>query len=211
MRIVIQILVLDGVPIAGLISGSFAGPPDKGLYALHIVFDAALRSAAPGSAVLLMGMRHAIVGRYAFFNLLSGFGYYKTRWLAEMTPTRCVQIYRIGGPCFWRRLLGDARRWVAARARLRSARITAGGTEIEEQDQPPRDRATAPLVTAAERADFAALIAEARQGDCDWLANEQLAAAMPFSVDRPAVDRPAGADRQPKTYAAISARPAAAT
>lgn len=205
MRIVIQILVLDGAPVAGLISGSFAGPADKGLYALHIVFDAALSSAAPGSAVLMMGMRHAIAGHYAFFNLLSGFGYYKTRWLAEMTPTRCVQIYRIGGPCFWRRLLGDARRWVAAHARLRSG-ITAGGTEIDEQDAAARGRALAPRVTAAERANFAALIAEAREGDCEWLANEQLAAAMPFVIDLPA-----GANRQPDSYAAISARPATAT
>ena len=41
------------------------------------------------------------------FNLLWGFGYYKTRWLAEMSETQSLQIYRIGTPFFWRRVLGD--------------------------------------------------------------------------------------------------------
>jgi hypothetical protein len=76
MRVSIQVLLLDGLPIAGLISGAFM----KGLYALHIVYDDRLSRLAPGSAMLLMGMRQAIDGRYAFFNLLSGFGYYKVRW-----------------------------------------------------------------------------------------------------------------------------------
>jgi hypothetical protein len=206
MGIVIQILILDGAPVAGLISGSFAGPADKGLYALHMAFDARLSLAGPGSALLMMGMRYAIDGRYAFLNLLSGFGYYKTRWLAEMTPTRCLQIYRIGGPCFWRRVFGDGRRWIVAHAGLASRWLTPRITAIDEQHDGPRDRTPAPLVTAAERADFAVLIAEARQGDCEWLANERFAAAMPF-----AVDGPAGANAHSTGYAAIPVRPAAAT
>ncbi len=204
MRIVIQILLLDGTPIAGLISGSFAGPAEKGLYALHIVFDAQQSSAGPGSAVLMMAMRHVIAGRYAFLNLLSGFGYYKTRWLAEMTPTRCAQIYRIGGTCFWRRLLGDAQRWVAEHAQLPARRrIAASNAGIEENGPGPRHAAPAVLVTMAERSDFAALIAEARKGECEWLSTSELAGAMQFAFG--------GAGGQPKSYATISVRPVAAT
>ena len=119
MHLSIHVLLLDGVPIAGLINGSF----QKGLYALHIAYDQGLSRLAPGAAVLLMGMRQAIDGRFAFFDLLWGFGYYKTRWLAEMTETRSVQIYRKGGIFFWRRMLGDLKRrmlWTWNRAGVRA-------------------------------------------------------------------------------------------
>lgn len=86
MRLSIHVLLLDGIPIAGLITGAF----QRGLYALHIVYDNSLSRLGPGSAILMMGMRQAIDGRYAFFNLLSGFGYYKVRWQAQMTKTRNV-------------------------------------------------------------------------------------------------------------------------
>ena len=206
MQAVIQILVLDGVPIAGLISGAFTGPTDKGLYALHIVFDEDLSAAGPGSAILMMGMRYAIDGYFAFFNLLSGFGYYKTRWLADMTATRSAQIYRIGGVFFWRRLLGDARRWLGARLPrpIRRFLPTAGGLDSERllraQPTPERTRGKR-LVTTAERAAFARLIAEARRGTCEWLPSRELAAAMPFTP------RQAAEPSRPLRYAAISAGP----
>ena len=205
MQAVIQILVLDGVPIAGLISGAFTGPADKGLYALHIVFDQHLSAAGPGSAILMLGMRHAIDGGYAFFNLLSGFGYYKTRWLADMTATRAAQIYRIGGVFFWRRLLGDAQRWLSARLPPTVRRLlpAAGSLDSDVQRGQPTPEVTrgTRLVTTAERATFAKLIAEARRGTCEWLSPRELAAAMPFAARR------AAEPSRPQNYAAISARP----
>lgn len=209
MQAVIQVLVLDGVPVAGLISGAFAGPAHKGLYALHIVFDQDLSSAGPGSAILMMGMRYAIAGRFAFFNLLSGSGYYKTRWLADMTATRCAQIYRVGSMVFWRRLLGDAQRWLVARAPLAVRRLllTAHGQDVDDlrQDRagPERER-RAPPVTAAERATFRRLIAEACRGNCECLSTAELMAAMPGVAGH--LPEP---NRTPR-YAAISVRPAGA-
>jgi hypothetical protein len=44
------------------------------------------------------------------FNFLNGFAAYKTRWLAEVTPTRIVQIYRRGSLPDWRRRMGDLKR-----------------------------------------------------------------------------------------------------
>ena len=75
-----------------------------------MVYDDRLRHLAPGSALQLMAMRQAIDGRYAFLNLLSGFGYFKVRWLAEITETRIAQIYRVGSLPFWHRKLGDWKR-----------------------------------------------------------------------------------------------------
>ena len=205
MQAVIQVLVLDGVPVAGLISGAFAGPAHKGLYALHIVFDQSLSSTGPGSAILMMGMRYAIAGRFAFFNLLSGFGYYKTRWLADMTATRCAQIYRVGSLAFWRRLLGDTQRWLAARAPLAVRRLLPA-TQSRDLDDLRQDRSErrAPPVTVAERAAFRALIEAARGGNCEWLSTPELIAAMPAAAGDPPEP-----NRTPR-YAGISARSAGA-
>jgi hypothetical protein len=153
----------------------------------------------------MMGMRYAIEGRFAFMNLLSGFGYYKTRWLADMTATRCAQIYRIGGVFFWRRLLGDARRWLTVHAPPVVQRLLPAARNVD-MDERQRDRPSSaleprtPLVTSTERAAFARLIAEARRGRCEWLSTPELMAAMPVVTAQPAAPH-----RAPR-YAAISAR-----
>jgi hypothetical protein len=179
MHAVIQILLLDGVPVAGLVSGSFDGPTDKGLYALQMAFDAELGPAAPGSALLMMGMRHAIDGGYAFLNLLSGFGHYKTRWLAEATATRCAQIYRVGSIPFWHRLLGDARRWFKAWAPfIRRLMPETHQQDTRKLSHEPREWSLKPNVTMAERSRFAELIALARAGDCQRQPLRELTAPL---------------------------------
>jgi hypothetical protein len=155
--------------------------------------------------MLLMGVRLAIGGGYRFFNLLWGFGYYKARWLADMTATRCAQIYRIGGVFFWRRLLGDAQRWLSAHLPPSVRRLLPAARSLEDYgqllpEQTPALAQSTRLVTAAERAAFGALIAEARRGECDWLSPSELAAAMPFAADH------ARESRRTPRYAAISAR-----
>lgn len=184
LRVSIHVLLLDGVPIAGLITGAF----EQGLYALHIVFDNSLSRLAPGSAVLLMSMRQAIDGRYAFFNLLSGFGYYKVRWQAQMTETRNAQIYRIGTPFFWRRVLGDLKRRVFPAAAQHAAMLfNPTRRDVVENDNEPADDATLkPQLTSEERERIAALIVQVRQGRGEFLSPSELAALMPFETQRPA-------------------------
>jgi hypothetical protein len=114
MRISILVLLLNGIPIAGLVCGAFM----DGLYALHIVYDERLHRLGPGSAILLLGVRHAIDRGYASFNLLSGFGYFKSRWLAQITPTRTIQLYRRGSLPYWRRRIGDAKRAASAHGKF---------------------------------------------------------------------------------------------
>jgi hypothetical protein len=179
MRITIQILLLDGVPIAGLITGAFA----RGLYALHIAYDDRYARLAPGSAILLMGMRLAIAGGSEFFNLLQGFGYYKSRWLAEMTGTQSLQIYRFGSPFYWRRVLGDAKRRCFGAAQVDEVRLSnparralakAGGTQAVES--------RAPIAIGTEQTHYAPLIARAKRGRGEFLSAQQLVAALPFAT-----------------------------
>lgn len=181
MRVWIQVLLLDGVPIAGLISGSF----NKGMYALHIVYDDRLAHLAPGSAILLMGMRLAIETGCEFFNLLRGFAYYKERWLAQMSETQSLQIYRVGTPYYWRRVLGDARRFCLGRW-LGQAELSARSNPVRSKiiRAVPVDAAASPelLASVAQRERYASLIAQARRGSGEFLSPSQVAAAMPFET-----------------------------
>jgi CelD/BcsL family acetyltransferase involved in cellulose biosynthesis len=179
MRVAIQMLLLDGVPIAGLITGAF----DKGLYALHTVYDERFSRLAPGSALLLMGMRLAVEGGYRFFDLLQGFGYYKTRWLAQMTETHSLQIYRIGSPFYWRRVLGDAkRRWFGAAVTDETPLANPSRRAVATDALAART----PVASSAEHAHYAALIAQVKHGRGEFLSSLQLAAALPFAATLPA-------------------------
>jgi CelD/BcsL family acetyltransferase involved in cellulose biosynthesis len=177
MRVSIQILLLDGRPISGLITGSF----ERGLYALDIAYDGRYGPMAPGSAMLLMGVRQAIDQRCDFFNLLSGSSYYKVHWQAAVTRTRVVQIYRIGQLPFWRRLIGDGVRWT-----LHSPRPAAPGRfnplrrrARERASDVPRSRVEA---SGPERETVSgrieALIAQASAGRTECLSRTELGVLM---------------------------------
>jgi hypothetical protein len=181
MRIVIHILLLDGVPIAGLICGLFATPMAKTLYALHLAYDNRFAAASPGSAVLLMGVRHAIEQGCTSINLLAGFTYYKTRWLAATAPRRSIQIYRRGTVLALRRVLGDVLRGLRRKPQdsvrvnlLRHAQAAA--TVASMPDEAIGDGATA-AVGALERRRFVAKISQAHLGLCETLTAAEIAAS----------------------------------
>lgn len=197
MRLAIHVVLLDGIPCAALITGRYA----ERLYALHIVYEQGLQRLGPGSAVLLLGMREAIATRCAVFNLLSGFGYYKQRWLAEMTPACSAQIYRAGSLLYWRRLVGDLRRRLqrteAAQppALFNATRRTAEHRDAEHPDADADTGAEAPraAITSAERQRIARLVAQAKAGRCECLGPDELAALLPFETRRrPAPESRAG-------------------
>jgi hypothetical protein len=181
MRVSVQVLLLDRRPIAGLISGMFM----NGMYAIDIVYDRRLSSMAPGSAMLLMGMRKAIDSRCAFVNLLSGFAYYKVLWLADVVETRVVQIYRAGRLPFWRRQVGDAvRRAFPAKhgaepVRFNLLRRRAGGRDGD----PALPAETRGLqVWPDERVRIDGLIAQSGKGNVEFLSVHALSALMPFDL-----------------------------
>ena len=184
MRISIQILLLNGAPVAGLINGAFMG----GLYALHIVYDDRLHRFAPGSLILLLGMRQAIDGGYAFFNMLSGFGYFKSRWLAHVTETRIAQVYRTGSLLYWRRTLGDLKRAVFATrastelARFNPTRRSVAGGEGEPETSAQVVPALEP--SAAVRTSIAAVLESVRLGRAQHLSSVDLRAVLQFARPR---------------------------
>jgi hypothetical protein len=177
MRISIQILLLNGVPIAGLITGAFM----QGLYALHVVYDGRLHRLSPGSAILLLGVRQAIDGRYAFFNMLSGFGYFKARWLAQITETRVVQLYRVGTLLSLRRRLGDLKRSLVA-VESKTTRLLFNPTRRAVDDVP----AAMPELEPSEdiRRCVTAAIEAIRFGCGEVLSAAGLAAVLPFETSR---------------------------
>jgi len=181
MRVSIQVLLVDGVPIAGLINGAFL----DGLYALHIVYDDRAGRLAPGSAMLLLGMREAIDGGFAFFNLLSGFGYYKSRWLAEATGTRVAQIYRAGGQLYWRRLAGDCKRRLFTPARREAL---AQFNPVRRALGSPGAHVAPPTLglAADEQARTDALVAAVRRGRGEFLDAAALLAVLPLAPPRQA-------------------------
>lgn len=103
MQVSIRVMLLNGLPVAGLITGVFLDVQ----YALDIVFDERVGNLAPGSAMMLLGMQAAIDGGHGAFNLLSGSAHYKTLWLAEVTETCVAQFYRRGSLPHLSRLLGN--------------------------------------------------------------------------------------------------------
>lgn len=183
MRISVQVLLLDRRPIAGLISGIFM----NGMYAIDIVYDRRLSPMAPGSAMLLMGMRKAIDSHCAFFNLLSGFAYYKVLWLADVVETRVVQIYRAGRLPFWRRQFGDAiRRAIPPKhggepVRFNPLRRRVGG---RDGDPPLPEKADGLQARPDERVRIDGLIAQSGKGDVEFLSAHALSALMPFDLRR---------------------------
>ena len=182
MQVSIHILLLENVPIAGLINGAF----EKGLYALQTVYDQRLSWLAPGAATLLMGIRQAIIDQYAFFNMLSGFGYYKTRMQATMLATRTAQIYRMGTPFFWNRLLGDMKRWMVVSAKSRQTRACFNPVrrDLDEHDkhktgQADHDKQLQLVTSTTERPRFAQLITRIRRGQGDFFSKAELTALLP--------------------------------
>lgn len=183
MRVSIRLLLLDGIPIAGLMNGRFGSR----LYALHIVYDERLKKLGPGSAVLLLGVREAITDGFDSINLLGGFGYYKQRWLATLCPTYNAQIYRKGSLLFWRRMLGDCKRRLLRRAEEIDAHGFNPLRRIKKDDGDESSViAPAAAIPQGERDRIRTLIQQARGGACEHLSAAQLALAMPFETRRAA-------------------------
>jgi Acetyltransferase (GNAT) domain len=201
MRTVVQVLLLGGVPVAGLVSATF----DQGFYALHIVYDEGRGALSLGSAMLLLGIRQAQAGGCSFVNLLWGSGHYKTRWLAHMHETCSVQVYRKGTPYHWRRRLGDLwRRCVGApraEAPLLFNPVRRAVVGLVKPAGTDRRTDVNPDGQAARREAAACLIERAHALQVQCLTKQQLAAAMPFATS-PAQLRPVAETRAVRLEAA---------
>ncbi|MDE2349003.1 MAG: GNAT family N-acetyltransferase [Gammaproteobacteria bacterium] len=181
MRVSILILMLDRMPIAGFIIGGFEVGTRRNLYGIEMAYDRALHAVAPGSAILMLAMYHAISNGYASINLLCGFGYYKSRWLADVTTLRSVLIYRVGGLPYWRRRIGDlARRWRPGAAELEN-RYNAAKRTADFAAAPETDIATGRDAGASTDASaYAHLMEQVRRGAHELLGPADLTRILPF-------------------------------
>lgn len=181
MKPMIIILLLEGVPIGGLICGAF----EKGLYALNIAYDDRFSRVAPGSIVLFMGIRAAIDNGYKFFDLLSGFDYYKANWLAHMSETRSVQIYRRGSLYALKRILGDAKRRCLGPDLYSYTTLSNTSKKIiKRPEQVSSKDGMAGWSAPKECKHHRAEIIRSQLGKGEFLSHEQIAAAMPFETTR---------------------------
>lgn len=173
MRVAILILMLDRVPIAGFITGGFEAGMHKYLYGIHLAYDRALHAVAPGSAILTLAMHRAIREGYTSLNLLSGFGYYKSRWLADVTALRSVLVYRIGGLPYWRRRLGDLKRHWGRRAAEPENGFNAAKRDADSGAAPA-------AIFGASRSAYQLLIERVQRGSHELLGSADLERILPF-------------------------------
>jgi hypothetical protein len=177
MTLGVQVLTLDGCPIAAIINGRFL----NGMHALQIAYDERFRELDPGAMMLLVSMKKAIDERCAFYDLLSGYGYFKERWLARMTPSRSVQVFRKGSLHHLKALGGEYKRQVL------------GGTD--PQADAKRNLAKPAVVDRADveharstseerQTEGARLLGQLRGSGVPMgvLAHDDLLAAMPFAA-----------------------------
>jgi CelD/BcsL family acetyltransferase involved in cellulose biosynthesis len=92
MSLSIEFVVLDGSPVAGMVSGAFGDT----LYALETAYSDGHQQLGPGALMLMMGMCRAINRPFRFYGLMHGFSYFKQRWGADLHPTQIVRISRVG-------------------------------------------------------------------------------------------------------------------
>ena len=162
LDIELKLLLLDGYPVSGIMTGTFAG----NRYLLQLAYDASLARLGPGSPMLALCMRDAILAGNREFNLLNGFAVYKSRWLAEVTPTRVVQVYRRGRLPDWRRRLGDLQRslrrgWRRGQSGGVPARANPSRWEVEQSSGDANSASPWTPPSAERRREVSRLLAEA--------------------------------------------------
>ena len=110
MKISLFLLMLDGLPIGGLVAGDFGGTR----YGLEEAFDEDHRDLSPGNATMLLLIRDAIERSFSAVNLLGNYAYYKAQWQATITETQAVQVYRKGSLVHLKALAGQLWREIRA-------------------------------------------------------------------------------------------------
>ncbi len=126
-------IVLDGVLIAGLLTGSnsAAAPGRHGAWCLEMAYDESRGDLGPGQLLLLFAMGEAIRRGDRFLNFMQNFAYYKHRWGAALIPVVNVQLLRRASLHNLRAAVGE---W--------SKRLAARRAEMAERAQTPAHAAT---------------------------------------------------------------------
>jgi CelD/BcsL family acetyltransferase involved in cellulose biosynthesis len=189
MKMWVNLLLLDGVAVAGIVSGAFG---DR-LYAFEEAFDEAYRDLSPGNAMLLLLVREAIESGCRSINLLGNYAYYKSLWHATITETSAVQLFRKGSLVHLKTLGGEVLRTIRPPITQRDVSFNLarrGAGEAGGAESPaalPERREERELAQASLRALEAAGVKVGR------LSGDALERALPFAIRR-AEAGPSGSD-----------------
>lgn len=176
MRIQITLLLMNGVPIAG----SMAGRYEDSLYSLAMMHDDAFDNLAPGAAVVLLQMKQAIDGGCSTLNFLSGYSYFKKRWLAESSLTMSGKLYRTRSLQHLKVKLTDLRR-----------RVIPDGLMPELRDLQPyvTQARLAPAMKTTPDPEWVGSLVDQARAHGSWLRPDQFAALL-ASASAPATKKP---------------------
>jgi hypothetical protein len=178
LQLAYDFVFLDGVPIAGIMSGIFEG----GFYALETTYDEACGKLSPGYLTWLLGIRHGMRAQLRSYNLQSAYSYYKSRWNGVSTPTWSVQIYRIPGLPFLHARAGELKRALLRRGPEAPTTFNEVKRSAKEKVQPSTEH---PSRTAEAEAAAAVLAQLERQGvQLERLEGPALLEALPFANAR---------------------------
>jgi len=130
-------LLLDGLPIASMLSLQFANVA----YQMEIVFDRAFAELGPGNVLFMLAVRDAVARGARAYNLLASSAYSRQRWNALVTETNVVQVYRRGSLHHQQAVMGEWRRRMF------------GGASATEESAPDEDEgvASTPAIDEEER------------------------------------------------------------
>lgn len=203
MRLTVQILALDGVPIAGFVGAESGGQ----YYGLEEAFDDGYRELSPGNLMLLLTVRHAIERGCEGLDLMGNYAYYKADWGATITETEAVQVYRKWRAPHLKALAGEARRrWLRPPVSQHEVAHNLEKVAAAEGAAGAAEAATALPERPAERAQAEAVLAALGRSGARFtrLSGAALKAAMPFDADRAAKS---GHPRAPSTRATAPSPP----
>jgi hypothetical protein len=174
MPVQLALVALQGVPIAGMLTGTFGGD----LYALQTTCEEACADLGPAQLLSLHLIARAISARMRRVHLLPGAPVVSERWQAETAPLVHVEVLRPGSFSDWQTKATELRRVLADQ---RSG-IAAAPPDFDQR-QPMVDMPVISPDIARRRAAFRDMLATepgiVRQGP------EQLAAMLGAALDRP--------------------------
>jgi GT2 family glycosyltransferase len=170
------IILLDGVPIAGLAAIEFEGT----WHGLETAYDSAYSALAPGYLLHLVVLGETIARGQRALNLLHAYAYYKKSWNGVVTDTAAVQVYRVLSVPYLKARAGDLKRLRArggeGEKQFNPARRAAGEQgSAKDGPRPPRDEAARFAAAALAR------LARASSG-VRSLSGDALVATLPFPL-----------------------------
>lgn len=101
-------LLLDGLPIAGMLSLQFANVA----YQMALVFDRAFGELSPGHVLFMLAVRDAVARGARSYELLGGSAFDPHCWNVVVTERSAIEVYRRGSLHHQQAVMGEWRRRV---------------------------------------------------------------------------------------------------